>query len=292
MNDEKKYMQVKMPDVMALAEMVIKAKGRMRTMAQLSEACGVNTSTLSRIANGKISRPLTIEVLQSIYDNRDTDADFSFERLLRANGMISEDNVERRKTLEDRLLELDDKKRHGENCKRQAKNVIINALLARGILVRKIPASFERHRTEAPYGISLPYDFTVYIEDAMPQLWYFKVIDTMDTLEGINRAFRILSAFFLLDSWEPGFFDNTKTTFVFNDEVVFGSVVQQYRDAPIKTTMSAILIDIKTEKIIDEKPISGKVGIPSVLSRPETEEEGLIASWELYEDYDEYESLD
>ena len=292
MVNRKKYLQVKMPDVMMLAELLIRAKGRTRTMAQMSAACGVNTSTLSRIANGKISKPLTIEVLQSIYDNRDTDAEFSFEQLLGANGMISEENVERRKTLEERLLELDDKKQHRENCRRQAKNVIINALLARDIIVRKIPASFERRRTEAPYGINLPYDFNVYIEDAVPQLWYFKVIDTTDLLDGINRAFRVLSAFFLLDSWEPGFFDNTKTTFIFHDAAVFESVVRQYRDAPIKTVMSAMLIDARAEKIIAEKPLSGKAEIPGVLSRPEKEEGGVIASWELDEDYDEHENWD
>lgn len=286
MNNEK-YIQFAKPDKMLLAELTIKAKGRMRTMAQMSAGCGVNTSTLSRIANGKISKPLTIEVLQSIYDNRDADADFPFEMFLKANGMITEENVER---FEKRWWGLDDKKQRRENCRRQVKNIIVTALMARGIVVQKIPNSFECRRNNSRYGIELPFDFNFYIEKAKTPLWYFKIIDAVDPLEGISKAIHVTSKFFLLDSWnEKELFANTKTTFIFTDKTVYASVVMQYRYAPITAAFSAMWIDLDNEQIVEEESIPSEKKISSVLSWPEIENEGFIASWESDEDYDEYE---
>ena len=49
--------QIYAPDKQKLAELVIKAKGNKRTMAQFAIDTGISAPTLSRISNGKISNP-------------------------------------------------------------------------------------------------------------------------------------------------------------------------------------------------------------------------------------------
>ena len=61
------YVQVRTPDIMRISEYVIKAKGINRTMAQFAEDCGIGASTLSRIANGKISKPLSEDTVKAIF---------------------------------------------------------------------------------------------------------------------------------------------------------------------------------------------------------------------------------
>ena len=58
------------PEMLLMAEMVLAAKGVERTMAQFAEATGINASTLSRLVNGNLKRPLTMDMLTAIIDNK------------------------------------------------------------------------------------------------------------------------------------------------------------------------------------------------------------------------------
>lgn len=283
----KKYIQIAMPDVMRLAELTLKAKGSTRTMAKMSEACGVNTSTLSRIANGKITKPLSVEVLQSIFDHRPEDADITFSQFLIANGMADEDTMERGKRFTEQLLGVSEAKRHNENVRCAVKNIMVSELMKRDITVEKIPDVCERRRRNAPFGIELPFDFNFHIPKAPQMFWYFKVIDASDLMVGVGRSYQIASRFFLLDAWEPDFFEDSKTTFVFTHRLLFEQFIAQYHEAPIHAAMTAMLIDTAGEQVIDEVWLSIEDETPSVLTWPLTGGEGFIAAWEGDEDYDD-----
>ena len=65
-------------------------------MAQFAEDTGIGASTLSRIANMKIQKPLSVDVLISIYENRAEQEDtYLLDALARANGLASPDYVEK-----------------------------------------------------------------------------------------------------------------------------------------------------------------------------------------------------
>lgn len=74
------------PNFTRLAELTNKAKGS-RTVTEFAAQCGVNASTMSRIINGKLSSPISDELLVSIAANADPKAGVKFEDLLRAHGL-------------------------------------------------------------------------------------------------------------------------------------------------------------------------------------------------------------
>lgn len=83
------YVLARTPDLLRLGELVTRAKGPSRTMAQFAEDCGIGASTLSRIANGKITKAVSLENLQAIYDHRDESVELPFETFARADGYVS-----------------------------------------------------------------------------------------------------------------------------------------------------------------------------------------------------------
>ena len=64
--DERLYMQTRVPDITELGNLLKKAKGSNRTMAEYAKECGVSPSTFSRIATGKITQPLSFETVVNI----------------------------------------------------------------------------------------------------------------------------------------------------------------------------------------------------------------------------------
>ena len=241
MNKGAEYVQIASPDKERLAELLIKAKGPNRTMAQFSEATGINTSTLSRIANGKIAKALPVDMIQTIYDNRDATADFSYGALLIANGMFEQRAIDQGKAFTEQLLS---DREHGIDNERHAKNAVMSALLERGVIVQSIPSDYNAFRSERPYGISVAYDFDFYIEDAPERRWLFDVITGSKRLSaGMGNTFRKASRFFLLDAWAPEFLADTKMTYVFTERTMFEQFILRFKGAPIKAALSALLID-------------------------------------------------
>ena len=155
------YVQVRTPDIMRISEYVIKAKGINRTMAQFAEDCGIGASTLSRIANGKISKPLSEDTVKAIYEHRAPESKIDLDMFMLANGMRDKKEHERRASMGPHYSVREE----SMNRERQAKNAIVAALLERDVPIVKVPDSLERRRTDAPYGMRLYFDFAFYIED-------------------------------------------------------------------------------------------------------------------------------
>ena len=277
------------PDKQKLAELVIKAKGSDRTMAQFAADTGISPPTLSRIVNGKINNPLSLDLLDKIYTHRCAEADFSFTMLQIANGMVASQVMERGKDFVERFTS---RQEEGIALERHAKNAIINAVIDRGAVVQSIPSDFDSRRNEAPYGISLPYDFSLYLPDAPHQLWYFEVVNGSKRLPtGMGNLFNKASRLFLLDAWVPEFLANQKTSFVFERRTPYEQFIQQYKGAPIKSAVSAILIDASSETVLEETWMSVTPEVPSIFAQ-EVRDLGEIATWtEDESDYELFELL-
>ena len=286
MNTGADYIQAAAPDKKRLAELLIRAKGPGRTMAQFSEVTGINTSTLSRIANGKIAKPIPAELIQIIFDCRDESADFSFGMLLTANGMLEQSAIDRGKAFTEEFFSGRDR---GAEIERHAKNAIMSALLARGIVVQSIPTDFNRFRVESPFGITPVYDFNFYVEDAPEKKWYFEVVAGSNRLPaGMGNTFSKASRFFLLDAWAPEFLADTKMTFVFTERAMLEQFILRFKGAPIKAALSALLIDPESETILDEVWMSASPETESALKRPLAKQGGFVSVWQDEdEDYDD-----
>ena len=277
------------PDKQKLAELVIKAKGPDRTMAQFATDTGISAPTLSRIANGKINNPLSLDILDKIYTHRCPEADFSFSMLQIANGMVDPQVVERGKDYVERFTSIQEQ---GIALERHAKNAIINAVMDRGAVVQSIPSDFNNRRNESPFGIQLAYDFTLYLPDAPQQLWYFEVVNGSKRLPtGMGNVFNKASRLFLLDAWAPEFLANQKTSFVFEHRTPYEQFIRRFKGAPIKSAVSAILIDASTETVLEETWMSATPEVPSIFAQ-EVTDLGEIATWTEEEaDYELFELL-
>lgn len=265
------------PDRKKLAELVLRAKGSDRTMAQFAGDTGISAPTLSRIANGKINNPLSQEFLKKIYEHRCDEADFSMDVLLLANGMVDPNAVKRGK---DYIERYTSRQERGIALERHAKNAIMNAVIDRGYIVQNIPADFDNRRNQSPFGIRLPYDFNLFVPSEEQQLWYFEVINGgMKHFSIGSNTFAHAMRLFLVDAWCPEFMQNQKTSYVFENRILYEQFIKRFRGAPIKTAVSAILINASTEEVLEETWISVTPEAPSIFTK-EPVGNGGIAVWE------------
>lgn len=98
----KQYQQIRTPDYALLANLLNKAKGPERAMAQFAEDTQIGASTLSRIVNLNIKKPLSIDTIVAIYEARANKEDtYLLESLARATGLFPGDYAERVKSRHD-----------------------------------------------------------------------------------------------------------------------------------------------------------------------------------------------
>ena len=116
------YRKYKEPDREQVAELVVQAKGD-RSMRQFAADIGVNVSTLSRVINQKTSTANSDELMAKIAAGADSYADFSFERIMDANGKIEADA---RKTAE------------AEEYIQKCKQILLTGLIGRGYSVKEV----------------------------------------------------------------------------------------------------------------------------------------------------------
>lgn len=276
------------PDKQKLAELVIAAKGNNRTMAQYSIDTEISAPTLSRIANGKINGPLSMNFIEKIYNKKCKEADFSFDTLLLANGMVRASVVERGKNIVENALFRHE---YGIELERHAKNAIINAVIDRGVTVQGIHPDYNHRKNEAPFGIYLSYDFCLSIPCEKYKFWYFDVIcGRGNHASAFNAAINNALRLFVLDSWSPEFLANQKTSLVFENRTAYERFIMRFKGAPIRSAISAILINAETEEFIEETWMSATPEELSVLAMEPTHR-GDIAVWED-EDLDEYYDFD
>lgn len=258
------YKQIRTPDYAALANYVNRAKGDKRTMAQFAEDTGIGASTLSRIANMKIQKPLAIEVLFTIYENRADPQDDRLGILLaRANGLVSPERIGAMNERHSRY----GRQYEEENRELMMKNGIIAGVAAAGIPIIKVENStmLTRRQLDVPLTYHGPvYNFRMLIGPTVSG------IDTWDfyTYSGLvfgqddpyprnpefmcRDAFRRIQHHLLRDAWEPESLRNRKISIAFLDEEVFNLFVEAIRPAKVHNEFSALLLNRHTFSVIDE----------------------------------------
>lgn len=266
MEERKEYKQVRTPDVSRIAEIVLAAKGVERTMAKFAEDTGINASTLSRMTNGKIKKPLTMDVIDAIMDKKSPSCEISKENLIRANGMMDQEAYERR-THDPRMMRV----RAADDRVLSMKNIILNELFSRGIGYKKV-------RREELDGMSMVVRefgsmqrvLLNMLESDNEKYWGFvfnsSVVDPEDLENGqvrrdveyfVNRVLSIYGSIFLADAWEPETLENMKCSFVFCNEFFYNAFRERLSRANIKSSMTMILLNIDEAKVVKEELLPG-----------------------------------
>lgn len=268
MKDEKEYIQVYEPDKESLAKALSDCRGEKRTMAQFAEATGISAPTLSRILNRNITKPLSIEILKSIYENRAEKCKIELDDLYRANGMLPREE-------RNRVLHAREGRRRSEEIEEQAQQMIINEILLRGYTIKAdIAKGLGGHsgimaaRTDEQRGdLRIWYDFAI----ILPELsnlseWLFEIVsgpvqsifgnERSPEAEARFRARRILqfkNTIFLVDAWQPERLKGTKFSWVFTDRYVYDAFKEYLKTAKLNNAMSTILVDLNEKAVVKEE---------------------------------------
>lgn len=270
MNEEKGYKQVRTPDVSRIADIVLAAKGVERTMAKFAEDTGINASTLSRMANGKIKKPLTMDVIDAIMDKKSPSCEISKDALIRANGMIDKETYERRNRNDPHF-----ERRHAQQDRMiSMRTMLLNELYVRGIAYKKVNREDMEEGSVLREFESMQSRLVLNMLESNNEKYWGLVLNTVmldeDDKEDIkngrfngplrfflSRMITNYASIFLADAWEPESMKDIKCSFVFCDEYFYNAFRERLEKAKIVSNMTTILLSIEAGKVIKEEPIPG-----------------------------------
>lgn len=288
------YKQIRTPDYSLLASLVSQAKGSERTMAQFSEATGIGASTLSRLVNHNIKKPLSLDVIIRIYENRADEEDHSLlDSLARANGFYPADYAQRVKNHDSMAA----RRNAHMNREYQMKNALIAGVAAAGCSISVVERPSLRESNLPPictpyigdFLLKLSADTTLSTTRNWSFITYTQLVE--ETERPFNakyyarRAVQSCSQIFLLDAWKPEILNGYKISFAFVDKDIMGEFWNAVSIAQVHTEMSLILIDSTNYRVLDEIWIPGDYNLMtniSVFRVPAPVEE------EMYEDTDDF----
>ena len=220
LDPNQEFVVVRVPDKLALGQLITEIRGE-RTMAQLAEQCNVSPSTLSRAVNGKMTKPLSQELIKALAAK--SDDPFMLERLVRANGMADAKTCEERKQMAHDNLSLREERL---NTERKVKNIISTELLRRGKKIQYMERLEINGERRSQYGLRWLSSFALVIEDPKPYIWNFAIIPyTMEEQNGHRpplpfynaRIMENLSGLFLTDAWEADLFATVRSSTVYDE---------------------------------------------------------------------------
>ncbi len=264
----REYVEAYVPDKMQLAAYVNLAKGPERTMAQFANACGVSASTLSRIVNHKITKPLSVELVQAIVKNASDKERVDYESVMRANGMLPKDRQEKRNPAGNHFMEPPESRME---LGAKVENTIMQELYARGHMLQFFPCLPFDELSKSRFGLIQYSAFAIRIQGYEPRYWNFVVISKRfrsDDEEQLRREKKMFirmtmdryAALFLQDAWEPESLKDIKTTFVCVDSEAFALLKDLLGHARVNTYMSIILVDTEKQEVVTEFSIPRKDG--------------------------------
>lgn len=288
------YKQIRTPDYSLLANLVSRAKGPDRTMAQFAEVTGIGASTLSRLVNHNIKKPLALDVIIKIYECRADEEDtYLLDSLARANGFYPADYAQRVKDHDSMAA----KRNLHMNREHQMKNALIAGVAAAGCNISVIDRPLLRTENLPPIYPSRLGDFILKLSaDTMigkTRNWSFTTFTQLveeteprfDAKYYARRAFQSCSELLLLDAWKPEALQEYKISFAFIDKAILGEFWNAVSIAKVHTEMSLILIDPVSYRVLDEIWIPGDYNPMtniSVFRVPAPVEE------DMYEDTDDF----
>lgn len=264
----KEYMQIRTPDYALLASYVNKAKGPDRAMAQFAEDTGIGASTLSRIVNSNIKKPLSIDTIIAIFEARADKNDlWLLDSLARANGLHEKEYAERVQARADFSA-----RRNAEiSRERMMKNALIAGVAASGMPVKevvnnprlcleKVPLMYPRSYGDFMLDLRSDSNHTI-IEDWAFYLYPYIYTDEDRARRPLRMMFdqyiRRATTWFLLDAWEPEEVKGMKVSFAFVDKQLFDLFKDYVQNANLHNEMTLILMDQDDFRVISEVWIPG-----------------------------------
>lgn len=297
-NSDEEYVAVRVPDKMLIASILSEARGK-RTMAEFADACKVSASTLSRVLNGKLTKPMSIDLIRNIAEHAESTSATLFERLARANGLMPKKQFEENK---DRVNEgIFSRIEVRRNLYTKARNIVMNELVKRGLIIKII--NQRDADINSSYGQSLPHDFAIETDLGNGLIkWSFLIVPyTISDIVGdgrlpagifLRRTVQNMSGWFLTDAWEPESLENRLHTFLFIDSAVYVFFEDPIVCGPlVNSDFSFVTLDMEKEKVNfeiymgrkDKKKhelIFGRPVIEDYVDKDET--------WQIHEDAAEY----
>ena len=267
---DEEYIEAHLPDKTKLAMYIKQAKGEKRTMAEFADACkskgskSVSASTFSRILNRKITKPLSVELIDTIISNAEDPENLSRDAFLRANGMVPKSEWK----MENYSGRVEERSAVYE----QIKHIIADELYARGCMLRIYPRLPREELPESGFYLRSPSRLAVRIQGCEPKFWnlqahiplYEHYSDLSDEKARIAGNMRELieywNSIFLRDAWEPETFRDVKNTFVFTDTKYYEPFCDIMMKIKVNTYMSVILIDTAKKTVVEEKMIPRQDG--------------------------------
>ena len=270
--DPNNYIQSRTPDVTELSNLIKKAKGPSRTMAEFAEACGISASTFSRIANGKIIQPLSIEVLSQIWLNADSESGVYIYSLTAANGMTSKDFRDRKEGRRPGSYDADERRFSLEN---EMKNIISTELLERGLGILSQKRVDKDSNIPAAVGGCGRGNLLLKLQGYEPRYWKYQTM----AFTGIKRVsigqepelgidyeceadfmFHDEAETFLLDAWETERMHDIKISYVFPDAELFDAFYHRVEKAQVNNWISIIWVDLNRKEVMEEKFLTRRDG--------------------------------
>ena len=220
------------------------------------EATGIGASTLSRIVNGRSTKPLSKEVIVKIYEARaDQDSVHLLDFLARANGMFPKEFAERVKTRD----QFAAKRNEEISREHMMKNALIAGAVSHGIPVAQVvnrPIYRESisktyiPRRRGDFVLELaPTDNNVRERYSWTFFLYSHIHDELDDERHLpvkRIVYNIIeraSGWFLMDAWGIDIVKGDKFSFCFVDEAIFQEFVDTLQEAKLRTEMTAILMN-------------------------------------------------
>ena len=256
------YVQAYVPDTAALADLVIKARGPERSMAEFARQCNVKApSTFSRIVNELIDKPLSDKFIYAVAGNAADKQAVTVDKLMRANGKLPKEELAGGKV----PTEENNKKLYEsrEEKKKLVREILLQDFFNKGIAVMVYPdllASWKMPLSK--HAIPRYSDFAIHLQGYDPLYWNF-IVDFTDMghvamkSEGdktkyLKESMRKHSYLFLRDAWEPETMADFKNTIVFIEANAFKVFTEMIKDIKLNTWMSVMYVDTEKKKVVRE----------------------------------------
>ena len=259
---EQDLVKVTEPDYEEIGNLIREIKGEKRTMKQFARDTGISAPTLSRIMNGKVTKPISVENMVSLASHA---ADQSkavglMFQLARANGYMSRGEQQALKT----KFKLKAALRQLHRSREEMMSMVIKgALFERGCGMD--PQVLEPRDGELPTSIRVPlkYDFDLDISGEVGEYrWAFFCIpqrredwkdENIDLDRMTRQLVREVSPIFVTDSWQPELYKDYKISFCFADEVLYELFNLSINQAKFNNRFSVILIDDDHCRFMEER---------------------------------------
>lgn len=270
--DERNYIQTRVPDITALGNLLKRAKGNGRTMAEYAKECEASPSMFSRIATGKITKPLSFEIVVNIWKHADPEARISFIELVTANGFVDKSFAEKKEKRRPGSFEREEAQFSTE---REIKNIIMEELLDRGLEVlsqRRIHLDENVPAVVSGAGRSR---LILRIKGYEPKYWFIEAMSYIGVRRGFygdepvpeidfeceaSVMFHDSAEIFLKDAWEPERMEKVHVSFAFTDIETLEAFYNKIKPGKVHGWVSLILVDLDSQVVLHERYIPRKDG--------------------------------